>query len=88
VVWHVLTKGEVDEQADAEQVAASLFRFAYKVGVNNLPDGQSASQFVRAGLDRLGIMRELTKLRWCSLRFKLPSSSLSATPQTALHVTR
>ena len=56
---------------------------AYAVGVKNLPDGQSALQFTRAQLDRLGIGRELTELPWGSKRFKLPPSSLPAPPQTA-----
>lgn len=76
-VWHVLAKVTVDRFADPTQVACSFFAYAYKVGVKNLPDGQSALQFTRAQLDRLGIGQDLTEIPWGSKTFKLPPSQLS-----------
>ena len=58
------------------KVAATLFAHAYRVGVRNLPDGMSALQFTRHHLDRLGIGRNLSHLRWGSKTFTLPPSSL------------
>jgi hypothetical protein len=77
-VWHVLTKEEPDRFADPEQVARLFFGHAYRVGVKNLPDGQSAIQFTRSQMDRLGIGQEVAELRWGSKRFKLPPSKLKA----------
>jgi transposase len=79
-VWHVLNDKEVDCHADATQVACALFAYAYKVGVKNLPDGQSALAFTRAELDRLGIGQELTEIPWGSKRFKLPPSQAQDAP--------
>jgi transposase len=73
-VWHVLHEQAVDCHADATQVACAFFAYAYKVGVKNLPDGQSALQFTRAQLDRLGIGMQLTEIPWGSKRFTLPPS--------------
>lgn len=75
-VWHVLTKACADRNAVAVDVARSFFRFAYKVGVRNLPAGQSALGFTRHQLDRLGIGADLEKLPWGSKTFTLPPSSL------------
>ncbi len=77
VAWHVLAKAIVDRFADPTQVACSFFAYAYKVGVKNLPDGQSALQFTRAQLDRLGIGQDLTEIPWGSKKFKLPPSQLN-----------
>ncbi len=64
-VWHVLTDQVADRFANEQQVACALFAHAYKVGIKNLPDGQSAlqpaaacrvsgrRQFTRDQLDRL-----------------------------------
>jgi hypothetical protein len=76
-VWHILTKVEADCHAVPQQVATSLFTRAYRVRVNNLPDGQSALQFTRNQLDRLGIGQEVTHIPWGSKRFKLPTSKLT-----------
>jgi hypothetical protein len=48
----------------------------FKVGVKHLPDGQSALQFTRNQLDRLGIGATLTEIPWGSKTFKLPPSKL------------
>ena len=39
---HVLTEQQAGGYADPQQVACSSFAHAYKVGVKNLPEGQSA----------------------------------------------
>src|SRR5262245_59021443 len=77
-VWHVLHEEEVDCHGDARQIACALIAYAYKVGVKNMPDGQSALEFTRAQLDRLGIGAELSEIPWGSKRFKLPPSRLNA----------
>ncbi len=75
-VWHILTKEQADRYAVPEKVAATLFAFAYRVGVKNLPDRMSALQFTRHSMDRLGIGQNLTRLHWGSKTFTLPPSSL------------
>jgi hypothetical protein len=77
-VWHVLTDETADRFADPVQVACALFAQAYKVGVANLPDGQSALQYTRRQLDRLQIGQHVTEIPWGSKRFKLPPSGLGA----------
>ena len=51
-----------------------MFAYAYRVGVKNLPVGQSALQFTRDQLDRLKLGHDLTHLPWGSKHFKLPPS--------------
>lgn len=75
-IWHVLTEGCVEKYADPEKVATGFFRFAYKVGVKNLPDGVSAAQFTRNQLDKLGIGLDLTEIPHGTRRPKLPKSKL------------
>jgi hypothetical protein len=77
-VWHVLTQAVADRFADAKQVACSMFAHAYRVGVQNLPDGQSALQFTRQQLDRLELGHDLTYIPWGSKKFKLPPSDLKS----------
>ena len=62
-------------------MACSLFKHVYNVDVKNLPDGQSAIQFTRNQIDRLGIGANLERIPWGSKTFKLPPSKLSA-PET------
>jgi hypothetical protein len=57
-------------------VATSLFTLAHRMRVQNLPDGQTALQFTRQQLDRLGIGQELTVIPWGTKKVKLPPSSL------------
>mgnify|MGYP001031030482 FL=1 len=76
-VWHVLTDQEADRFANPQQVACSLLAHAYKMGVKNLPDGQSALQFTRQQSDRLKLGRDLTHIPWGSNQYKLPPSTLS-----------
>jgi transposase len=75
-VWHVLSKKTVDRFADPANVARSFFAHAYRVGVGNLPEGQSALAFTRKQLDRLGIGKDLQEIPWGSKRYKLPLSKL------------
>ena len=60
-------------------VARSLFAHAYRVGVRNLPEKQSAVEFTRNQLDRLGIGMEVERIPWGTRNPKLPPSRL--TPQ-------
>jgi hypothetical protein len=76
-VWHVLTDQTGDRQAEAVNVARSLFKLAYRMGVRNLPQGMSALAFTRIQLDRLGLGAELTHLPWSGKRYKLPPSTLA-----------
>lgn len=76
-VWHVLSQSEADRFADPGNVASALYRYAYRVGVKNLPEGQSALAFTRTQLDRLGIGIDLQEVPWGSQHPKLPPSKLS-----------
>lgn len=75
-IWHVLNEQVADRFADPEKVACSFFRYAYKVGTQNLPEGQSALTFTRTQLDRLGMGIDLQEIPWGSRRFKLPPSKI------------
>jgi transposase len=75
-VWHVLSEKAADRFADPRYVACSFFALAYRVGVRNLPKGQSALAFTREQLDRLGIGKDLQEIPWGSMRHKLPPSKL------------
>lgn len=80
VVWHVLTKQQADKFAQEMQVACAFFALAYKIGVKQLPQGQSALQFTRAQLDRLGLGKEVAQIPWGSKTFKLPRTTNSLMP--------
>jgi len=73
-VWHVLTKEVADRNADPRDVASSFIRYAYQVGVRNLPGQQAALTFTRDQLDRLGIGRNLKEIPSGSKSRKLPPS--------------
>ena len=75
-VWHVLSEKTADRFADPGSVARSLFAYAYKVGVRNLPEGQPALTFTREQLDRLGIGQDLKTIMCGLRRYKLPLSKL------------
>jgi transposase len=75
-VWHVLTKQVVDRFADPQHVARSFLTHAYKIGVRNLPEEQSALAFTREQLDRLGLGKDLQEIFWGSQLRKLPPSKL------------
>ena len=57
-------------------MAASFFKLAYEVRIKNLPYGQSAREFTRSQLDRLGIGANLKTVPWGSKTVKLPPSKL------------
>jgi hypothetical protein len=84
VVWHLLSKETADRYGDPTQAACGFFAFAYKVKVKNLPEGQSALQFTRSQLDRLGIGQDLETLPWGSKTFRLPPSRLKESAGSAL----
>jgi hypothetical protein len=75
-VWHILTNEEADCHADERSVAASFFKLAYEMRVKNLPGGQSAKEYTRRQLDRLGIGRDLKTIPWGTKTVKLPESKL------------
>ena len=75
-VWHVLSEQVADRFTDPQNVARSFLAHAYQVHVRNLPKGQSAPAFTREQLDRLGIGKDLEKIRWGSKLFHLPPSKL------------
>lgn len=76
VIWHLLAEKKADRFADPTQVACGFFAFAHRVRAKNLPGGQSALQFTRSQMDRLGIGQEVLVLPWGTKKFKLPPSSL------------
>jgi hypothetical protein len=76
VVWHLLAKGASDKFANPVQVACSMFAFAHRVRVKNLPNGMSALQFTRSQMDRLGIGQNVLVVPWGTKSFKLPPSKL------------
>ena len=61
-VWHILSKGCADRFADPERVARKLLNHAYRLGRARRPQGQTAVQYVRQQLDRLGLGAELTAI--------------------------
>ncbi|MEA3440384.1 MAG: hypothetical protein U9R58_08885 [Chloroflexota bacterium] len=72
----MLTKHEADKHSDPTKIACAFFSHAYKVGVRNLPDGMSATEYTRHQLDRLGIGKDIYRIPWGTKRPKLPPSRL------------
>jgi transposase len=84
-VWYVLSQHTTDRFADPERVAQKLLKFAYQLGKENRPTGQSAAQFVRQRLDTLHLGSELTGIAWGSKKpIPLPPSKnkVSDVPNT------
>jgi hypothetical protein len=77
-VWHVMRREIVDKHHDPRDIACSLFKLAYAVKVRNLPDKQSAIQFTRNQMDRLGIGADIETIPWGTKNVKLPPSRLKA----------
>ncbi len=76
-VWHILTKKVADRFAEPAAVAQKLLKFAYKVGKENRPAGQSTAKFVRQRLDVLEMGSDLTSIAWGSKKpIPLPPSAL------------
>jgi hypothetical protein len=53
-----------------------IFKLAYAVEVQNLPDKQSAIQFTRNQLKRLGLGANLENIPWGTKKVKLPPGRL------------
>jgi transposase len=62
-VWHILTKCCADRFAEPEFVARKLLSHAADLGRARRPHRQTASQYVRYHLDRLGLGADLTAVR-------------------------
>ena len=78
-VWHILSKGCADRFADPERVARKLLNHAYRLGHTRQPQGQTAAQYVRQQLDRLGLGAKLTAIPLSKTRrILLPPSQLGA----------
>jgi len=71
-VWHVLTKDAPDRFAEPVSVARKLMSFAHTLGKVNRPAGQTAAQYVRYHLDRLGLGAELTEIPWGTIKSPVP----------------
>jgi hypothetical protein len=78
-IWFVLTHEVPDRFAEVEIVARKLTQYAYLLGQANRPAGQTAAQFVRDHLDRLGLGADLTEIPWGAKKppLPLPPSRLS-----------
>jgi len=74
VVWHVLTKCELDRFAVPEKVAATFFAHAYKLGIRNLPDEMNARAYVRHCMDVLGTGKKLDHFYYGKKKVNLPES--------------
>jgi transposase len=76
-VWYTLSHQVPDRFAEPEAIAQKFLKFAYRVGKNNRPAGQSAAQFVRERLDALHFGSELTSIAWGSKKpIPLPPSAM------------
>ncbi len=83
--WYVLAQHKTDRFAQPEAIAQKLLKFAYQVGKEHRPAGQSAAQFVRQRLDVLELGQDLTSIAWGSKKpIPLPPSTnkLSDVPNT------
>jgi transposase len=65
-VWYILAQHKTDRFAQPEAIAQKFLKFAYQLGKENRPQGQSAAQFVRLHLDALSIGTELMSIAWGS----------------------
>jgi transposase len=84
-VWYILAQHKTDRFAQPEAIAQKMLKFAYQLGKENRPTGQSAAQFVRQRLDALALGQELTSIAWGSKKpIPLPPSAneVSDVPHT------
>jgi transposase len=84
-VWYILAQHKTDRFAQPEAIARKFLKFAYQVGKEHRPKGQSAAQFARQHLDVLAIGHELTSIPWGSKKpIPLPPSKnkVSDVPNT------
>lgn len=78
-VWHILSKDCPDRFADPERVARKLLEYANRLGPARRPEGQTAVEYVRHHLDRLGLGAQLASIPLGKTRrIALPSSQLAA----------
>jgi len=76
-VWSTLFHQAPDRFAEPEAIAQKFLKFAYRVGKNNRPAGQSAAQFVRERMDVLQLGSDLTSIAWGSKKpIPLPPSAM------------
>jgi transposase len=84
-VWYILAQHKTDRFAQPEAIAQKFSKFAYQLGKENRPKGQSAAQFVRQRLDALPLGQELTRIAWGTKKpIPLPPSAnkVSDVPHT------
>jgi hypothetical protein len=84
-VWYILAQHKTDRFAQPQAIAQKLLKFAYQLGKETRPKGQSAAQFVRQRLDALQLGQELTSIAWGSKKpIPLPPSThkVSDVPNT------
>ena len=75
-VWYILAQHKTDRFAQPEAIAQKFLKFAYHLGKENRPKGQSAAQFVRQRLEALQLGSELTTIAWGSKKpIPLPPSA-------------
>jgi transposase len=76
-VWHILTKQQADRYSTPERIARALLSYTNNMGKNSRPEGQTATQFVRLQLDRMGIGRDIQTIpRNRNKTVPLPPSAL------------
>lgn len=84
-VWYILAQHKTDRFAQPEAIAQKFLKFAYQLGKENRPAGQSAAQFVRQRLDALQLGQELTSIAWGSKKpipLPPPTNKVSDVPNT------
>jgi transposase len=77
-VWHVLNQRCADRFADPEMVARKLAQYAYTLGHENRPDGQTVGEYVRCQLDRLDVGADLDAIQWGKRTILMPPARLPA----------
>ena len=84
-VWYILAQHKTDRFAQPQAIAQKFLKFAYQIGKEHRPKGQSAAQFVRQHLDTLQLGQELTSIPWGTKKpIPLPPSTnkVSDVPNT------
>jgi transposase len=73
-VWHVLNERCVDRFTEPELVARKLAQYAYTLGRDNRPDGQTVGEYARQQLERLDIGADLDAIQWGHRTIPMPPS--------------
>ena len=84
-VWYILAQHKTDRFVEPEAIAQKFLKFAYQLGKEKRPHGQSAAQLVRQHLDVLQLGQDLTQITWGSKKpIPLPPSTnkVSDVPNT------